>query len=67
MKQGRAQSSKMASTKVEPMSQGINPGYAGSIGIQEVRTKPVQVYEGRGLEAPKVKSTIHNSGSQGKH
>lgn len=67
MKQGQASSSKMGSTKVEPKSRGINPEAVANIGIIELRTKPIQMYEGRGIEAPMVKTTTYNCGSQGKH
>lgn len=67
MKQGRASSSRMGSTKTEPRSQAVNPGAAASIGIQEVRTKSEPLYEGRGLKAPMVGQTNHKAGSQGKH
>lgn len=67
MKQGQASSSKAGSTKSEPMSRGVNPAAVAEMGIHEVRTRPIQMYEGRGLEAPKAKCTIHESGSQGRH
>lgn len=67
MKQGMAQSSKMGSTKVEPKSMAVNPVAVADIGIQQVRTRSVPMYEGRGLEAPMVGTTIHECGSQGKH
>lgn len=67
MKQGQATHSGSGSTKVEPKSMRINPAAVSEIGIHQVRTRSIQLYEGRGLEAPKVSSTIHHSGSQGKH
>lgn len=67
MKQGKASSSGMGSTKTEPKSRAVNPGAAASIGIQEVRTRSEPLYEGRGLKAPMVGQTNHKSGSQGKH
>lgn len=65
MKQGTGNNIHSA-YKVEPKSTGYTAGYAGSIGIQEVRTRPQQMYAGRGIEAPKATTTIHHSGSQGK-
>jgi len=67
MKQGEAQTSRIGSTKVEPTSQAVNPGAVSEIGIHQVNYKRVPMYEGRGLEAPMVSTTIHHSGSQGKH
>lgn len=67
MTQGRGMTSKMGSTKVEPNSKAVNVEAVAEIGIHEVRAKSAPMYEGRGLEAPKVGTTIHNNGSQGKH
>jgi hypothetical protein len=68
MKQGRASSSKVTSTKVEPKAHAINPGAVSRMGIEPGPfTKPKQLYEGRGLEAPMVGTTSHKAGSQGKH
>lgn len=67
MKQGRASSSGPGDQKREPIAHAVNPAAVAEIGIHEVRTVPVQMYEGRGYEAPKANSTIHHSGSQGKH
>lgn len=67
MKQGQASSSKSGSTKVEPRSRGVNPGAVSDIGIVELRTKPVQMYVGRGIEAPKSKDTTYECGSQGRY
>jgi len=66
MKQGSGNNSKSAG-KVEPRSQGINPGAAGQPGIAEVRTRPQSVHEARGVQAPMVKPSNHKSGSQGRH
>jgi len=66
MKQGTGHSSN-SGRKVEPTSRAVNPAAVAEIGIHEVRTVPVKMYEGRGFEAPKIDSTIHHSGSQGKH
>lgn len=67
MTQGKATSSKMGSTKVEPNPKAVSPGAVSSIGIQTVRTTSKPMYEGRGLKAPMAKETRHNRGSQGKH
>lgn len=57
----------MGSTKVEPKSHAVPPAYGANIGIQEIRHTEVPMYEGRGLVAPHVGTTIHHCGSQGKH
>ncbi len=68
MKQGQATTSSVGATKQEPQSCGVNPGGASQIGGAQGRMAMVQpIYEGRGLEAPRTQSTIHNGGSQGKH
>lgn len=67
MKQGRATTSIVGSTKTEPKSHAVNPEYVSEIGQQVVRHTSIPMYEGRGLEAPMVGSTSHKSGSQGKH
>jgi hypothetical protein len=67
MKQGRATTSIVGSTKSEPISKAVNPEYVAEIGQQVVRYTAVPMYEGRGLEAPMVGETSHKSGSQGKH
>jgi hypothetical protein len=66
MKQGMGKTT-MASTKVEPRSQAVNPEAAAEIGRQVTHVRSVPMYEGRGLQAPMVGSTSHKSGSQGKH
>ncbi len=68
MKQGRASTSTMGSTKVEPKSMAVNPGAVSRMGnMAAPGTKPEQMYEGRGLKAPMVSTTSHKAGSQGKH
>lgn len=76
MTQGRATSSRMGSTKTEPISKAVNPAYPGQLGIHQgnhaddgdtPRTGAVPMYEGRGLSAPMVSETSHPAGSQGKH
>lgn len=67
MKQGRATTSLVGSTKVEPVSKAVNPAYVAELGIDESRIKSIPMYEGRGLKAPMVSETSHHCGSQGKH
>lgn len=77
MKQGRASSSKMGSTKVEPTSHAVPPAYPSLLGMQRgnhamdcegtVRVQKIPMYAGRGLEAPMKKVTTHKAGSQGHH
>ena len=52
--------------KREPISHAVDPGAVSQLGIHEGTPKPA-FYEGRGYEAPKANSTIHEGGSQGKH
>jgi hypothetical protein len=68
MKQGKADSSKMASTKVEPTPHAVSVGAVARIGqTQYPGAKTGPLYEGRGLKAPMVGQTNHKSGSQGRH
>lgn len=67
MKQGKASTSIMGSTKVEPKSRAVNPGAVSQIGIHEINLRPEPLYEGRGLEAPMAGITNHPCGSQGKY
>lgn len=67
MKQGRAQTSIVGSTKTEPVAKAVNPAAVAELGVHEVRYTSVPLYEGRGLEAPMVSETTHKCGSQGKH
>lgn len=68
MKQGRASSSGMGSTKVEPMSKAVDVGAVSEIGIRQVHinSRP-NLDAGRGYKAPMASSSIHHCGSQGKH
>ena len=66
MKQGRATTSIVGSTKQEPISHAVNPGGVSEIGCAQWGTS-TPIYEGRGLSAPMVGETTHQSGSQGKH
>ena len=67
MKQGRATTSFVGSTKTEPVSRAVNPETVSEIGIHQVRHTSLPLYEGRGLQAPMVSETTHKSGTQGKH
>ena len=67
MKQGQASTSVLGSTKVEPKSHAVNVEAVSEIGRQVVRHNSIPIYEGRGLEAPHVGDTTHQSGSQGKY
>lgn len=68
MKQGRATTSMVGSTKTEPKSNAVNPGAVSRMGnMVGPGTKSESLYEGRGLKAPMVGSTAHKAGSQGKH
>lgn len=69
MKQGRATTSMMGSTKQEPISRAVNVGAVSEIGIKERhvgRAQSTPMYEGRGLKAPMVGQTNHPKGTQGK-
>ena len=65
MKQGSGHSTNSAG-KPSTKTHAVDPGRADQIGQSVAFTKG-PLYEGRGLEAPKAKSTSHPSGSQGKH
>lgn len=67
MKQGRATTSFVGSTKIEPVSHAVSVPAVSELGIHEVRHTSLPLYEGRGLQAPMVSETSHKSGSQGKH
>lgn len=68
MKQGRATTSIVGSTKQEPISHAVNPAGAAQIGLAEGRMAAIApLYEGRGLQAPHSANTTHPCGSQGKH
>jgi hypothetical protein len=53
--------------KVEPHSHAVSVPAVAELGILESRTRKIPIYEGRGLEAPMVGSTIHKRGSQGRY
>ena len=76
MKQGRASSSKMGSTKTAPVSRAVPPAYPSRLGSMignhatdkgTIRPQSVPMYEGRGISAPMKSTSSHKSGSQGKH
>ena len=53
MKQERTITSITGSTKTEPVSRAVDPGAVSRMGtIVAPGTKPEQMYEGRGLQAP---------------
>jgi len=66
MKQGTANNTD-SGRKREPIAHAVSPAAVSEIGIQQIRTTSLPLYEGRGLEAPMQGSTIHHCGSQGKH
>lgn len=68
MKQGQATRSGAAGQKREPISNAINPAYPGELGIKlSEDSDKAAMHAGRGYSAPKAGSTVHHSGSQGKH
>lgn len=67
MKQGQANPNGAAGQKREPIAHAVCPAAVADIGIQQVRSTSLPLYEGRGLEAPMQGSTTYESGSQGKH
>jgi hypothetical protein len=66
MKQGPG-SNTQSGQKREPIPHAVNPAAVSEIGIHQVRETSLPLYDGRGLEAPMRSTTIHQSGSQGKH
>ena len=67
MKQGKASSSGMAATKVEPTPHAVAPKETARIGIRQIGYSYVDQRADRGYKAPKAASSIHHCGSQGKH
>lgn len=67
MKQGTGHSTHTGQ-KTEPTARAVNPSATDQLG-QALGTQRsvVPMYEGRGYEAPKANTTIHDSGSQGRH
>ncbi len=76
MKQGRANSN-VSSSKNEPKSKGVNPAHPARMGVMQgnhatdmrgtIGVQRVDVYRGRGLEAPMAGKKSHPKGSQGRH
>lgn len=67
MKQGRASVTVKEHSEYNiPRSHAVNPAAVDQLG-QATAFRKVPIYEGRGLEAPMVGTTIHEHGSQGKH
>jgi hypothetical protein len=66
MKQGTA-NSRAGDQKREPIAHAVSVGAVSEIGVHQVRGTSLPLYEGRGLEAPMQGTTIHHTGSQGKH
>ena len=64
--QGRATTSFVGSTKVEPKAHAVSVKAVSELGIHQVPSTTV-LYEGRGLEAPMVGTTQYEHGSQGRH
>lgn len=66
MKEGTGRTTSTAH-KTEPIAHAVNPAAVSEIGIHSIRANSLPLYEGRGLEAPMQGTTIHHTGSQGKH
>ena len=66
MKQGSA-SREVSRSKQEPKAHAIGRAAVADLGTIQQRTRSVQLYEGRGYEAPMNGCSRHKSGSQGKH
>ena len=72
MKQGRASTSVVGSTKVEPNSKAVPPAFPARMGVMQGnhsdtgkhRVQKIPMYEGRGLKAPMKGVTVHPKGSQ---
>jgi hypothetical protein len=76
MKQGRASSSGMGATVPTLKAQGVNPGHVAQMGNMvgnhvtdkgTIHVKSSPMYKGRGIEAPRKATTVHNKGSQGSY
>lgn len=69
MKQGKATTSGMGSTKREPISHAVSPGGVSQLGeMVGTRRAVEQIYVGYGYKAPMGSgTTVHRSGTQGKH
>ena len=72
MKQGSATHSGSGATKPGIVAHTSSPAYAAGLGVMKgnhsehgtVRVSKIPMYEGRGLEAPAMKTTVHRKGSQ---
>ena len=64
MKQGTGVTS-MSARKVEPTPHAISVAAVSDLGAHQTRTKSVELYKGRGFNAPGIKSSSSNNGSQG--
>jgi len=53
--------------KQEPKPRAVNPAAVSELGIHQVRCKTITMYEGKGFKAPSISSSVHKSGTQGKH
>ena len=75
MKQGSASHSGSGATKPHTVSKAVPPAYPDQMGRMmgnhadhgTIRMQKIPMYEGRGLEAPKAKHTVHPHGSQSHH
>jgi len=66
MTQGK--STKVSAPKVEPKARAVSPSAVVNIGVHQVRTHEINLYEGRGYQSPTpVGVTNHGTGPQGKH
>lgn len=73
--QGRADRSGPGAQKIEPRSQGINPGGVSQIGTSigdhsekgDTNYRGESVDAGRGYRAPGIGSKTHKGGSQGSY
>lgn len=66
MKQGTGVTT-ISGRKVEPTAHAVSVDKVAGIGVQQIRYKSVELYKGKGFEAPKAGSEIHHCGSQGRH
>lgn len=72
MKQGSATHSGSGATKPATVSRAVPPAFAAGLGVMKgnhsehgtVHVQKIPMYEGRGLEAPATKTTVHRKGSQ---
>jgi hypothetical protein len=76
MKQGKASSSGVRGTKVEPTTKALNPGGVANMGnaignhatdTGTFRPQPTPLNAGRGFTSPGIGNKRHRGGSQGKY